>query len=127
VQDEADDSGFYEYDVPGDGGEAEAIEKWLEERRFKAQHLPRRVLFFDEAHGLTKDASSGLLKKVEEAPGDVVYIFATSEHHNLSDALAVPTGPTEGPTAPTWAGRQAFARCCEEPTARLRQRGRWSC
>ncbi len=87
VQDEADDSGFYEYDVPGDGGEAEAIEKWLEERRFKAQHLPRRVLFFDEAHGLTKDASSGLLKKVEEAPGDVVYIFATSEHHNLSDAL----------------------------------------
>ncbi|ODT15215.1 MAG: hypothetical protein ABS35_32200 [Kaistia sp. SCN 65-12] len=87
MHDETDDAGFYEYDVPGAGGGADAIERWLEERRFKAQHLPRRVLFFDEAHGLTKDAASSLLKKIEEAPHDVVYIFATSEHHNLSAAL----------------------------------------
>lgn len=83
----ARESGFYEYDVSGQGGDAEKLDAWFREREHYAAGLSRRVYFLDEAHAMSKEATDGLLKRVENARGDTVFIFATSEHHNLSDAL----------------------------------------
>lgn len=87
ANDEDQDAGFYEYDVTGKGGDITAVNNWLDATRLMARGLPRRILFFDEAHGLTDAAADSLLKKIEEAPGDIIYCFATSEHHNLAAAL----------------------------------------
>lgn len=83
----ARESGFHEYDVAGEGGDADKLDKWFWEREHYAAGLPNRVYFFDEAHAMSKEASDWLLKRVESANEELVFIFATSEHHNLSDAL----------------------------------------
>jgi hypothetical protein len=80
-------SGFAEYDVGGTGGERDVLQAWLDRQTAKANGKRRRVLFLDEAHGLSEAASSSLLKPIEEAGADTVFIFATSEHHNLTAAL----------------------------------------
>jgi hypothetical protein len=80
-------SGFAEYDVGGRGGERDKVVGWLETEKAKTKGKPRRVLFLDEAHSLSEAGSSSLLKPIEEAGADTVFIFATSEHHNLTAAL----------------------------------------
>lgn len=86
---ESDDSvsGFAEYDVGGRGGERDAVNHWLAGRVAATKQMPRRVLFLDEAHGLSEDAATSLLKRIEESGYETVFIFATSEHHNLVAAL----------------------------------------
>lgn len=46
-----------------------------------------KVLFFDEAQGLSRADQQLLLKMVEEPPARVVFCFATTDAHMLSPAL----------------------------------------
>jgi hypothetical protein len=45
------------------------------------------VLFFDEAHALSKATQNGLLKLIEDSPAGIKFFFATSEAQMLSAAL----------------------------------------
>ena len=47
----------------------------------------RKVYLFDEAHKLTPDAVSALLKVVEETPEHVVFIFTTNHPEKLSGEM----------------------------------------
>ncbi len=42
-----------------------------------------KVFIIDEAHMLTKEASNALLKTLEEPPGNVTFILATTEPHKI--------------------------------------------
>lgn len=42
-----------------------------------------KVFIIDEAHMLTKEASNALLKTLEEPPGNVAFILATTEPHKI--------------------------------------------
>ncbi|MBM7486724.1 hypothetical protein JOE52_005706 [Bradyrhizobium canariense] len=45
------------------------------------------MLFFDEAHALSKATQNGLLKLIEDSPAGIKFFFATSEAQMLSAAL----------------------------------------
>ena len=45
--------------------------------------LRRKVYIIDEVHQLTTEASSALLKTLEEPPGHVVFVLATTEPHKI--------------------------------------------
>jgi len=47
----------------------------------------RRIFIIDEAHGLTHQAINALLKPVEEPPGQVTWIFCSSESSKINRAL----------------------------------------
>lgn len=49
--------------------------------------LSYKVYIIDEVHMLTKEAFNALLKTLEEPPGHVVFIFATTEVHKLPDTI----------------------------------------
>ncbi len=49
--------------------------------------LKYKVYIIDEVHMLTKEAFNALLKTLEEPPGHVVFIFATTEVHKLPDTI----------------------------------------
>ncbi len=47
----------------------------------------RRVYIIDEVHMLTKEAFNALLKTLEEPPLHVIFIFATTEIHNIPQTI----------------------------------------
>ncbi len=47
----------------------------------------RRVYILDEAHMLSRAASNALLKTLEEPPGHVVFVLATTEPYKLLDTI----------------------------------------
>jgi len=56
----------------------------LRERiRFAPTHGKYKVFVIDEAHQLTKDAFSALLKTLEEPPAHAIFILATTEAHKM--------------------------------------------
>lgn len=48
---------------------------------------PYKVYLIDEAHMLTKEAWNALLKTLEEPPGHVVFMFATTEREKILDTI----------------------------------------
>ena len=46
-----------------------------------------KVYIIDEVHMLTKEAFNALLKTLEEPPGHIVFIFATTEIHRIPDTI----------------------------------------
>lgn len=50
-------------------------------------HLRRKVYILDEAHQITKDAWNALLKSLEEPPGFVLFIFASTEPSGFPPAI----------------------------------------
>ncbi len=47
-----------------------------------------KVYIIDEVHMLTREAFNALLKTLEEPPGHVVFILATTESHKVPDTIA---------------------------------------
>lgn len=50
-------------------------------------HLRRKVYILDEAHQITKDAWNALLKSLEEPPGFVMFVFASTEPSGFPAAV----------------------------------------
>lgn len=75
----------FEVDVPGRSGDD--LVSWA--RTLVQSHSANRVrvLFFDEAHALSKATQNGLLKLIEDSPDGIKFFFATSEAEMLSAAL----------------------------------------
>ncbi|RKZ28160.1 DNA polymerase III subunit gamma/tau, partial [bacterium] len=58
--------------------------------RERVQYAPQgryKVFIIDEVHMLTKEAFNALLKTLEEPPGYVTFIFATTEPHKLPPTI----------------------------------------
>jgi len=58
--------------------------------RERVQYAPQgryKVFIIDEVHMLTKEAFNALLKTLEEPPGYVVFLFATTEPHKLPSTI----------------------------------------
>lgn len=81
------EAGIFEHDVTGKGGSKDHLDRFFIKAKAKSEGIVRPVYFFDEAHGLEKEAADSLLKRIEEADGSATYIFATSEAHRMSSAL----------------------------------------
>lgn len=78
---------FVEYDVPlrpGSGQLQQFLDVWL---RVAVPAGRRLVLFFDEAHAFTPEASDLLLKSIEDHADHLVFCFATTEPERLRPAL----------------------------------------
>lgn len=76
-----------EYNAPllsAEGGKIQAI---LEDEGRPLDDGKVKVLFFDEAQGLSRADQQLLLKIVEDPPARVVFCFATTDVHMLSPAL----------------------------------------
>ena len=59
------------------------IRDLLEKIPYTPVSLRSKVYIVDEVHQLTPEASSALLKTLEEPPGHVVFVLATTEPHKL--------------------------------------------
>jgi DNA polymerase III subunit gamma/tau len=51
--------------------------------RYKPVSARYKIYIIDEVHMLSKNAFNALLKTLEEPPGDVIFIFATTEIHKV--------------------------------------------
>lgn len=79
-----------EYDVPLLGDGAMAVAQFLRNRADRGTEGFPHVVFFDEAHALSKKAADYVLKRLEDAPtspGPSAYVFATTDPERLSPAL----------------------------------------
>lgn len=79
-----------EYDVPLQGSGADAVAEFLRNRADRGTEGFPHVVFFDEAHALSKKAADYVLKRLEDAPtspGPSAYVFATTDPERLSPAL----------------------------------------
>ncbi len=59
------------------------IRDLLDKIPYSPTSLRSKVYIIDEVHQLTPEASSALLKTLEEPPGHVVFVLATTEPHKL--------------------------------------------
>jgi len=59
------------------------IRDLLEKIPYTPTSLRSKVYIVDEVHQLTPEASSALLKTLEEPPGHVVFVLATTEPHKI--------------------------------------------
>lgn len=73
-----------------DGASNNGVEN-VREIRENAKYLPQRdrhkIYIIDEVHMLSSAAFNALLKTLEEPPGHVKFIFATTEPHKLPDTI----------------------------------------
>jgi DNA polymerase-3 subunit gamma/tau len=73
-----------------DGASNNGVEN-VREIRENAKYLPQRdrykIYIIDEVHMLSQAAFNALLKTLEEPPGHVKFIFATTEAHKLPDTI----------------------------------------
>lgn len=73
-----------------DGASNNGVEN-VREIRENAKYLPQRdrfrIYIIDEVHMLSQAAFNALLKTLEEPPGHVKFIFATTEPHKLPDTI----------------------------------------
>ena len=59
------------------------IRELRENVKFTPASAPYKVYIIDEVHMLTKEAFNALLKTIEEPPGHVIFVFATTEIHRV--------------------------------------------
>jgi len=59
------------------------IRELRENIKFSPASSRYKVYIIDEVHMLTKEAFNALLKTLEEPPGHVIFIFATTEYHRI--------------------------------------------
>lgn len=59
------------------------IRDLLEKIPYAPTSLRTKVYIIDEVHQLTPEASSALLKTLEEPPGHVIFVLATTEPHKI--------------------------------------------
>ena len=76
---------FYEYDVPGRSDDK--VLSWAKEIVHSHGESRVRVLFFDEAHALSKLTQNGFLKLIEDDQSGTKFFFVTTEVRKLSAAL----------------------------------------
>jgi DNA polymerase-3 subunit gamma/tau len=73
-----------------DGASNNGVEN-VREIRENAKYLPQssrhKIYIIDEVHMLSQAAFNALLKTLEEPPGHVKFIFATTEPHKLPDTI----------------------------------------
>lgn len=55
--------------------------------QFLPTKSPKRIYIIDEVHMLSKGAFNALLKTLEEPPGHVLFIFATTEPQKIPDTI----------------------------------------
>lgn len=84
-----------EYDVPGSGGDKDAIRAWADLHHREPTGTKWKILFLDEAHALKPTAVDSLLKDVEEPRTGVLFAFATTEPWELKPTLRSRTLPLE--------------------------------
>lgn len=69
-----------------DGASNRGIEE-IRELRENVRYTPAKshykIYIIDEVHMLTKEAFNALLKTLEEPPGHIIFIFATTEPHKI--------------------------------------------
>ena len=65
----------------------ENIRELRENVKFAPMKSRYKVYIVDEVHMLTKEAFNALLKTLEEPPGYIVFIFATTEIHQVPDTI----------------------------------------
>lgn len=63
------------------------IRELRENARFTPTRLPYKVYIIDEAHMLTMESCNALLKILEEPPGHVKFILATTEAQRLPETI----------------------------------------
>ncbi len=63
------------------------IRALIDKARFLPLELPRKVYIIDEAHMLSKEADNALLKTLEEPPGHIVFILATTEPQSVTATI----------------------------------------
>lgn len=78
---------FEEYNVSRRGGGREDVERFLSTHDRPVHGAKYRILFFDEAHALTREACDLLLLPVESPQHAIRFIFATTEAERLRRAL----------------------------------------
>lgn len=76
-----------EYDVPGDGPDAENLARWWSENDHPPTQSGTRLMFLDEIQESHAKAQAGLLVRLENPVEGVVVCVATSERHRLSQAF----------------------------------------
>lgn len=74
----------------------------------------KKVILFDEAQVISKEAQSSLLKTTEEAPKDVFFIFATTDPDDLLPPLRSRTLELELTVAPRSVMRRRVDFLCHE-------------
>lgn len=79
--------GFQEYNVSRYGGGKKAVASFVKAHYRPALGMRYRILFFDEAHVLTKGACDLLLNQVESPEHPVRFFFATTEVEKIHRAL----------------------------------------
>ncbi|MEE8537869.1 MAG: DNA polymerase III subunit gamma/tau [Acidobacteriota bacterium] len=63
------------------------VRELRETSRYQPSRDRYRVFIIDEVHMLTREAFNALLKTLEEPPGHVVFIFATTEYQKVPDTI----------------------------------------
>lgn len=80
-------AGFHEYNVSRYGGSRNAVADWAQQLNRDERQYRYRILFFDEAQALTREACDALLDHVERPADRVLFFFATTEVERLRPAL----------------------------------------
>ncbi|MBC7460466.1 MAG: DNA polymerase III subunit gamma/tau, partial [Thermoleophilia bacterium] len=72
-----------EIDAASNTGIDHVREKIIDTVAFQPSRGSRRVYIIDEAHQLSKAAFNALLKTIEEPPAHVLFVFCTTETHQM--------------------------------------------
>ena len=63
------------------------VRQIIENVRYRPARCAFKIYIIDEVHQVTKDAFNALLKTLEEPPGSVKFILATTEPHRLPETI----------------------------------------
>ena len=75
-----------EIDAASNNG-VDSIREIREDVHYVATHSKYRVYIIDEVHMLSTSAFNALLKTLEEPPGHVIFILATTEAHRVPETI----------------------------------------
>jgi len=76
-----------ELDAASESGIDDVRRAVVEASEYKPSYCRYRVFIIDEVHDLSRNAFDALLKTIEEPPGHVVFILATTEFHKVPPTI----------------------------------------